>query len=114
MYDFGWEAEQQAAAYLSTQYGWRVLAQRVRFREGEIDLIMEKPKGVLVFVEVKARKSFTFGAAVEAVTAEKVKRLKRAIGKWRVASGDFREGELLLVAMEWHKGDLSVDEVPLE
>lgn len=112
--DFGLAAENQAAEYLTRTHGWRVLARRVRFREGEIDLIMETGEGRLVFVEVKARRSFTFGAAVESVTPEKVRRMRRAIGKWRTQSGDFRPGELLLVAMEWRGGKLTVEEVELE
>lgn len=111
--EFGLAAENQAAEYLEREHGWRVLARRVRFREGEIDLIMERPGG-LVFVEVKARRSFTFGAAVESVTRAKVQRLRRAIGKWRAGSGDFREGDLLLVTMEWRDGKVEVEEVPLE
>jgi len=110
---FGLQSEEDAAEYLERKHGWKVLARRVKFREGEIDLIMERPEG-LVFVEVKARRSFTFGAAVESVTAEKVRRIRRAIGKWRTQSGDFREGELLLVTMEWHAGKLTVEEVPME
>ncbi len=112
--DFGLASENQAADYLVQTHGWRVLARRVRFREGEIDLIMETDERRLVFVEVKARKSFTFGAAVESVTPEKVRRIRRAIGKWRSQSGDFREGELLLVTMEWHGGKLTVEEVGME
>ncbi len=112
--DFGLQSELEAANYLVRVHGWQVLAQRVRFREGEIDLIMEKPEGRLVFVEVKARRSFTFGAAVESVTAEKMRRIRRAVAKWRMRSGDGRAGELLLVAMEWHRGVLSVEELPME
>ena len=48
------------------------------------------------------------------MTPEKVRRLRRAIGKWRAQSGDFREGMLLLVAMEWRGGKLTVEEVELE
>lgn len=114
MDDFGLSSENQAAEYLERVHGWRVFARRVRFREGEIDLIMETGEGRLVFVEVKARRSFTFGAAVESVSAEKIRRIRRAIGKWRAQSGDFREGELLLVTMEWHGGKLTVEEVPME
>jgi putative endonuclease len=106
--------EDLAADYLVQKHGWQVLARRVRFREGEIDLIMLTGEGRLVFVEVKARKSFTFGAAVESVMPEKVRKIRRAIGKWRAQSGDFREGELLLVTMEWRGGVLTVEEVGME
>lgn len=111
---FGLQSEQEAAEYLERKHGWKVLARRVKFREGEIDLIMVTGEGRLVFVEVKARRSFTFGAAVESVTVEKVRRIRRAIAKWRAQSGDFREGELLLVTMEWHGGKLTIEEVPME
>lgn len=118
---FGLAAEEQAAEHLERTHGWKVLGRRVRFKEGEIDLIMERgPEEMasghapLVFVEVKGRRSFSFGAAVESVTVEKVRRIRRAVGRWRAESGDFREGELLLVTMEWREGKLTIEEIPME
>jgi Holliday junction resolvase-like predicted endonuclease len=40
MQNFGSEMEGVAAQYLVTAHGWRLLERNVRFREGEIDLIM--------------------------------------------------------------------------
>jgi len=52
----GRAAEASVAAIWQAQ-GFSVLAQRLRTRSGEIDLVVADP-GTLVFVEVKARRSF--------------------------------------------------------
>ena len=57
--------------------GWTVRETNYRCRMGEIDLIAEK-SGYLAFVEVKLRKSDRFGAAREAVTGEKQRKLRAA------------------------------------
>ncbi len=49
-----------------------------RCRRGEIDLIMRDPDGVLVFVEVRARRQRDFGGALESVTTRKRQRLVAA------------------------------------
>ena len=50
----GRDAEAQAAQWLMQQ-GWEVVAQRVKTKLGEIDLIAKKP-GLVAFIEVKWRK----------------------------------------------------------
>ncbi|WP_018152655.1 YraN family protein [Leeia oryzae] len=69
----GHSAEQLAALYLQQQ-GLKLLTRNYRCRFGEIDLIMQDGK-TLVFVEVRARKSKTFGGAVASVTASKQQKL---------------------------------------
>ena len=49
----GREGEAEAAMWLAAQ-GWRVLAERVKTKAGEIDLIVRRP-GLVAFVEVKWR-----------------------------------------------------------
>ena len=49
----GREGEAQAAMWLAAQ-GWRVLAERVKTKAGEIDLVIRRP-GLVAFVEVKWR-----------------------------------------------------------
>ncbi len=49
----GREGEAGAALWLAGQ-GWKIIAQRVKTKAGEIDLIAQKP-GITVFVEVKWR-----------------------------------------------------------
>ena len=58
------------------QRGYSVLARRYRVRSGELDIVA-RDGDTLVFVEVKARASHAFGAAAEAVTPLKQRRLMR-------------------------------------
>ena len=65
----GDEGEGRAEAYLRGK-GFRILGRNVRSPLGELDLIADD-QGVLVFVEVKRRRSGTYGGAIEAVDARK-------------------------------------------
>jgi len=67
--------EDLAAAALRKQ-GYKILERNYQTPLGEIDLIARHGK-VLVFVEVKTRKSLRFGAPQEAVSPAKQARLKR-------------------------------------
>ncbi|HEX9800940.1 MAG TPA: YraN family protein [Thermoanaerobaculia bacterium] len=68
--------EEAAEAYLVAQ-GYRVVERNVASKLGEIDLVALDGE-TLVFVEVKARASAEFGAAIEAVGPRKRRRLARA------------------------------------
>ena len=57
--------------------GYVIRERNFRARAGEIDFIADE-KGVLCFIEVKARGSLRFGTPAEAVTAEKQRRIVRA------------------------------------
>ncbi len=70
---FGQAGEEAAQAFLRKKK-YRILETNFRTPSGEIDIIAEH-KGVLVFVEVKARSGKTFGAPEEAVTPTKQKKL---------------------------------------
>ena len=69
-------AEELAARRL-TDDGWRLLARNYRLRGGELDLVCEDEDGVVVFVEVKQRKSVGYGGAAAAIDARKRERLRR-------------------------------------
>lgn len=70
---FGRQSEQLAERYLLRK-GYRLVARNVRLPQGEVDLIVRQG-AVLVFVEVKARRSAAMGGAVLAVTPTKQRRL---------------------------------------
>lgn len=59
------------------QKGWTIAATNFRCRMGELDIVAEKGR-YLAFVEVKLRKNAQFGAACEAVTASKQRKLLAA------------------------------------
>ncbi len=69
----GIRAEVLAQHYLRLK-GYSIIARNYRSRMGEIDIIA-KEKGVLVFVEVKARSSNKFGSPKWAVTPKKQRKL---------------------------------------
>jgi putative endonuclease len=72
----GLDGENAARCWLETQ-GYQCLAQNVYTRQGELDLVM-KDGSVLVFVEVKFRRSLRQGHALEAITATKRRHLLQA------------------------------------
>lgn len=59
--------------------GWRILATRWRVPAGEIDLVCEDAGGVLVAVEVRARRSPRAGRAAETVDRYRLLRLRAAL-----------------------------------
>ncbi|MDD5341961.1 MAG: YraN family protein [Patescibacteria group bacterium] len=61
--------ESLARRYLENQ-GYIVLAKNIRTKKGELDLICQKNQ-LVVFVEVKTRRSKTYGLAEEAITHKK-------------------------------------------
>jgi putative endonuclease len=76
----GQTAEEQALAYLRGQ-GLLLVARNVRFRVGEIDLIMREGQMIL-FIEVRFRQPSHFGGAALTVTASKQQRIRRAATLW--------------------------------
>jgi putative endonuclease len=60
----GREGEAEAAMFLAQQ-GWRIVAQRVKTKAGEIDLVAQRP-GLIAFVEVKWRaRAASLGDAID-------------------------------------------------
>jgi putative endonuclease len=74
---FGNEGEEIAAGYLKS-IGYNIIERNYRFHKGEIDIVAkDKAEGYLVFVEVKSRKSLEYGEPEYAITAAKMRQLKR-------------------------------------
>ncbi len=71
--DRGYAAERAAERYLKAQ-GLTLVTRNFRGRQGEIDLIMEDGN-ILVFIEVRSRKSNRFGSAVETIDSTKQAKL---------------------------------------
>ncbi len=99
-FSFGLWCEKQVAQHLECVKGWLVLARRVRFRGGEVDLIAESTEGELFFVEVKGRRNREFGSPLEAMTELKLHRLRRTALEWKRRQNDFREARFLFVGVE--------------
>lgn len=73
----GFRGESKAAAYLKKQ-GYEIVARNYKCPFGEVDVIAAKD-GVLAFIEVKTRRSDTFGAPNEAVDSKRRGRYKNCV-----------------------------------
>ncbi|MGM9536907.1 MAG: YraN family protein [Candidatus Onthomonas sp.] len=77
--DLGRWGEALAARWLYDR-GYQILASRVCFREGELDLVARKGD-VLAVVEVKLRTG-NFAPGAQAVTLRKQGRIRQALGRY--------------------------------
>lgn len=69
------------AAEMYESLGYRVLERNFRVNEGELDVVALKG-GVLVFCEVKTRRSDAWGLPAEAVEWRKQQRLRTLAARW--------------------------------
>jgi putative endonuclease len=81
----GRHGEQLAAEYLQ-QAGFRILDRNWRCADGEIDIVMVDRR-VLVACEVKTRSGVGYGTPLEAITRQKVRRLRHLAIRWVQANG---------------------------
>ena len=80
--EIGALVEQLAVEHLSS-LGLVVLARNWRCRYGELDIIAtDEANRTAVFVEVKTRTTDQFAGVEQAVTPDKVRRLRRLAGLW--------------------------------
>ena len=95
----GKRGEQYAAQYL-TDHGYAVRARNWRCPVGEIDLVTEKD-GVLIFVEVRTRRSDRLGTPEESITPAKRARLIAAAQTYLDEQGQTdRDWRIDIVAIE--------------
>ncbi|MFT3799305.1 YraN family protein [Microbacterium sp.] len=86
----GRAGEERAARYLTRQ-GYTLLERNWRCRTGEVDIVAVRA-GMIVFVEVKTRRSELFGHPFEAVDRRKRDRLWRLAHAWLAAHPDAARG----------------------
>ncbi len=85
----GRRGEDHALAFLAAR-GFRLLHRNYRHGRGEIDLIMEDPDRVLVFIEVKANRAHRSGRPLERIDGRKIARLQRLAQRycWQCGQSD--------------------------
>jgi putative endonuclease len=111
----GARAETLAAEFLMRN-GLVIVARNFRTRFGEIDLIARDGR-MLVFVEVRMRRSGAFGGAIESITAQKRARLVAAANGYLAMLGrepPCRFDAILMHALdpqtiEWRRDIVGVD-----
>ncbi|MBY0442760.1 MAG: YraN family protein [Mycobacteriaceae bacterium] len=80
--------EQLAVDHL-VSLGLRIVTRNWRCRYGELDVIAaDMVTRTVVFVEVKTRTGDGFGGLAQAVTRDKIRRLRRLAGLWLMAQHD--------------------------
>ncbi|MFC7626055.1 YraN family protein [Microlunatus sp. GCM10028923] len=83
----GHRGEDLAAAALEAA-GLQILQRNWRCRTGEIDIVASEGAGAartIVFCEVKCRSGLGFGDPLEAITYEKLRRLRKLSAEWLAA-----------------------------
>ena len=75
--ELGRYGEELAAKYLD-KHGYQVLERNLRYRFGEVDIIAMQDAGLIV-VEVKTRRSRTYGMPCEAVNWKKKQHIRSVI-----------------------------------
>ena len=93
----GREAERQAADWLARQ-GWEILAQRVKTKAGEIDLIARQ-EGIVAFVEVKYRRlAAELDHAIDMRRLTRVAAAVEAVGHEYATGGEDWRIDVILLA----------------
>jgi putative endonuclease len=96
----GKQGEEMAAAFLAGA-GYRIVERNYRCPFGEIDIVAEEGK-VLVFVEVKSRRSEAFGDPQLAVGRQKQQKLSRIAMHYLAERGQgHRLARFDVVSVKW-------------
>jgi len=105
--DLGRRGESLACDHLAGA-GLTVLARNWRCRAGEIDVVAAAP-GLLVFCEVKTRRSTAYGTPAAAVTPRKQARLRALAVAW-LAATDHPPSRVRfdVVTITWPRGSAPV------
>jgi len=102
--DTGLKAEAAARVYLEMR-GFKVLEQNWRRPRAEIDIVARKDN-TMHFIEVKYRATYDQGGGLEAITATKLKQMRRAAWLW-VEENEY-PGQYQLDALEIAGRDFTI------
>ena len=78
--NLGRYGEERAAIYLQDR-GYQIIDRNWHSQTGEIDLVARE-RDQIVFIEVKTRNGSGYGHPFEAITQEKVARMRRLAAEW--------------------------------
>jgi putative endonuclease len=86
-HDLGLAAEDLVCRWL-TDAGWSILARRWRAHgRGELDLVCRDAAGIVVGVEVRARRTIRTGGAAESIDRRRIGRLRATVGAFIAETG---------------------------
>lgn len=91
--------------------GYEILASNYYTRYGEIDIICEKDRE-LVFVEVKTRRSTSYGTPEEAITKQKIAHLRKAAFIYLDKEGrNYKALRFDVIGILWQGEDISLNHI---
>lgn len=100
----GREIESRAQIDLQVR-GFKIIGQNYRKKFGELDFILEENSRVLVFLEVRSKKSGDWRSGLEMVSPEKIRRLKLTaqsfLSHYRGLARDVRFDLMVWNGLEW-------------
>ncbi len=103
----GTQGENLAVGYLEKK-SYRILERNFRYERGEIDIIAEH-NSTLVFIEVKARRSTSFGEPEDAVTSSKQEQIQKvAEGYLFTNSIEGKECRFDVIAIQFENGKANI------
>jgi len=104
-YKHGHDAEKFAAEHLKKQ-GYKVLELNWRRPRAEVDIVAQRKRGPVLFVEVKYRETDAQGNGLDYITPRKLARMQFAAELW--VSENHYDGEYTLAALELTGDDYRV------
>jgi len=108
---FGNSSEDTAARILRRK-GYKILERNFRTPLGEIDIIA-KHKGAIVFIEVKARRSSTYGDPKWAVTPTKKRKISKvALTYLKMNGGTQTKARFDVVTVQHNQDQPKVEIIP--
>lgn len=108
--ELGSVGEAAAVRYLEEQ-GYQIIDRNWRCPEGEVDIVARDTLGTLAFVEVKTRTSNRCGTPAEAITAQKLARMRKVAAQW-LRQCSVRAGKVrldLIAISAQNQADLKID-----
>jgi putative endonuclease len=107
---FGAAGERMAARHLEGQ-GFEIVDRNFRCREGEIDLVAAQGE-LVVFCEVKTRRTDRWGEPSEAVDWRKQAKLRRLAGAWLAENGGRAEVRFDVISIVVESGRPTLVHLP--
>lgn len=104
---------EQIAALLLERLGYAIIDRHVVGRRGEIDLVARR-NHITYFIEVKWRRSTSYGTAIESITPQKLTRLKTTILSYVQTHPEITRYYLLFVFLQGAPGSIHCTILPLE
>jgi len=106
------ESGERVAEKFLTEKGFRLIERNYRYERGEIDLIFDD-HGILVFVEVKTRRSETYGEPEDAITPRKRRQIRKVAEAYLwVKNIKDTECRFDVVAIKWESGKAKINYIP--